>query len=71
MVIPPSFSATFSKGDTFHCFLFAYLEDEVFLKWGLLFKERICCDGRKKNPHEMISVKLTVASPESVPIHLG
>ena len=47
MGTPPSFSAMFSKGDNFHDFLFAYLEDKVFQKWGLLLKERICSDGSK------------------------
>ena len=46
-VTPPSFSAMFSKGDDFHDFLFAYLEDKDFPKWGLLVKERICSDGSK------------------------
>ena len=35
---PPSFSAIFSKGDNCHDFLFAYLEDEVFLKMGSTLK---------------------------------
>ena len=35
----PSFSAMFLKGDNFRDFLFAYLEDKVFPKWGLLLKE--------------------------------
>ena len=33
------FSAMFSKRDNFHDILFAFLEEEVFLKWGLLLKE--------------------------------
>ena len=36
---PPSFSAMFSKGDNSRDFLLAYLEEEVFPKWGLLLKE--------------------------------
>ena len=47
MGIPPSFFAMFSKGDNFRDFLFAYLEDEIFPKWGLLLKERLCSDGDK------------------------
>ena len=38
MGTPPSLSAMFSKGDNFGAFLFAYLENEVFPKWGLLLK---------------------------------
>ena len=38
MDTPPSFSTMFSKGDNFHDFLLAYLEDEVFPKWGLCLK---------------------------------
>ena len=38
---PSSFSTMFSKGDNFCDFLSAYLQDEIFLKWGLLLKERI------------------------------
>ena len=41
MGTPPSFSAMFSKGDNFFYFLFAYLEDKVFPKMGLLLKERL------------------------------
>ena len=44
---PQSFSTIFSKGDNFHNFLFAYLEDKVFQKWDLLLKERICSSGSK------------------------
>ena len=36
------FFAMFSKGGNFLDFLFAYLDDEVFSKWGLLLKKRIC-----------------------------
>ena len=39
MGIPTSISALFSKGDNYCDFLFAYLEDEVLSKWGLLLKE--------------------------------
>ena len=43
METPPSFSTIFfQKGDNFCDFLFAYQEDKVFPKWGLLFKEKIC-----------------------------
>ena len=45
-----SFSAMFSKRDNFRDFLFAYLEDKVFLKLGLFLKERICSDGSKFSP---------------------
>ena len=45
-----TFSAMFSKGINFRGFLFAYLEDEVFLVWGLLFQERICSDRSKFFP---------------------
>ena len=38
---PPSFSVTFSKGDNFGDFQFAYLEDKVFPRWGHLLNERI------------------------------
>ena len=37
----------FSKGDNFLKFLFTYQEDEVFQKWGLLIKERICSEESK------------------------
>ena len=51
----PSFYAMFSKGDNFRGFLFAYLEDKVFSKWGLLLKKRICSLGAnpffKSRPH--------------------
>ena len=47
MSTPPSFSAIYSKGDNFCDFLFAYLNDKVFSKWGLLLKERICSLGSK------------------------
>ena len=47
MGTPPSFFAMFSKGDNFRDFLFAYLEEEIFPKWGLLLKERLCSDGDK------------------------
>ena len=46
----PSFSAMFSKGYNFHYFLFAYLEDKVFPKWGLLLKKRICSKRSKFFP---------------------
>ena len=36
------FSATFTKGNSFGEFLFASLDQEAVLKWGLLLKERIC-----------------------------
>ena len=39
MGTPPSYSAMLSKGDNFCEFLFAYLEDEVFPKWGLLLRK--------------------------------
>ena len=42
--------AMFSKGDNFCDFLFAYLDDRVFPKRGLLLKERIWCDGSKFFP---------------------
>ena len=67
----PSFSVMFSKGDSFHNFLFVYMEDEVFLKQGILLKERICSDGSKffslrVDPNEMVGKKENdrVASPE-------
>ena len=43
-------STIYSKGDNFHDFLLAYLEDEVFPKWGLCLKERICSIGSKFFP---------------------
>ena len=68
----PPFSAKFSKGDNFYDF--AYLKDEVFPKWCLLLKERICSNGSKLF-HEMTSNHMggnnendRVASPESVPM---
>ena len=36
------FSAIFTKGDNFCDFLFATLDNEAPLKWGLLLEERIC-----------------------------
>ena len=65
-------TAMFSKGDNF---LYAYLKDEVFPKWGLLFKERICYVGiyslRKEFatmgeisfPYEMIPMKMIELLP--------
>ena len=50
MGTPPSFFPIFSKGDNFHDFLFAYLEDKVFPKRGLLIKERICSNGSRFFP---------------------
>ena len=47
---PPSHSAMLTKGDNFRDFLFAYLDDEVFPKWGLLLEERICSKGSKFFP---------------------
>ena len=44
------FSAMFSKGDSSRDFRFAYLENKVFQKWGLLLQERICSDGSKFFP---------------------
>ena len=41
------FFSMFSKGGNFRNFPFAYLEDEIDPKWGLLLKERICSDGSK------------------------
>ena len=38
MGTPPSSSSMFSKGDNFHDFLIAHVEDEVFPKWGLKSK---------------------------------
>ena len=46
----PTFFSMFTKGENSHDFLIAYLEDEVFSKWGLLLKERICSDGSKFLP---------------------
>ena len=43
-VCVPIFFAIFPKGDNFRDFLFAYLEDEMFLKTGSLLKEIICSD---------------------------
>ena len=43
----PLVPSCFQKGDNFHHFLFTYLEDKVFKKWGLLLKERICSLGSK------------------------
>ena len=70
----PSFAA---KGGSFLNFLFAYLEDKVFRKWGLLLKERICSKG-SKFCYELMPIYMggnnendTVASPESVPIYLN
>ena len=50
---PPSFSTMFSKGDNFCNFLSAFLEDEVFPKWGLLLKERI---GANSFPYKMTPI---------------
>ena len=71
MGTPPSFSATFSKGDKFRDFLFVYLEDEIFLKWGLLLKnllqwEQILNEMTPQFIWEAI-VKMTDASSENVP----
>ena len=53
MGTPPSFSAMFSNKDSFRDFLFAYLEDEDFPKWGLLFMERICSDIGGNNENDI------------------
>ena len=76
--IPPSFSSMFSKGDNFLDFLLAYLEDEVFPKWGLFLKERICSMGANSFSYEMTPIIMSgnnendrVALPESIPIHFN
>ena len=70
------FSSIFSKGDNFPDFLFAYLEDELFPKWGLLLKERIRLYGNKffsrVDPMRWeANENDRVTSPESVPMHLN
>ena len=59
-------------------FLFAYVEDVVFPKWGLLLKERICSSWSKffsvrVDPTEMGGKNENdrVASPESILIYLN
>ena len=66
------------EGDNFHDFLFAFLEDEVFPKWSLLLKERICLMGANSFLYERTPIYMggnndnhRLASPESVPIHLN
>ena len=73
----PCFSAMFSKGDHFRDSQFAYLEDEVFPKWGLFLKKRICSDGANSFLYEMTPIYMggnnendEVASPESVTVTL-
>ena len=51
----------FSKGNIFPNFLFAYLEDKVFPKWGLLLTNYFRWEAKENK---------RVASPESVPIPL-
>ena len=41
MSTPPYFPTIFTKGNNFHDFLFAYLDDLALPKWDLLLKERI------------------------------
>ena len=41
------FSMIFCKGDNFCDFLFAFLNTKLFLKRGLLKKERICSQGEQ------------------------
>ena len=65
MGTPPYCSAIFSKGDNFHDFLFAYPEDEVFPKWGLLLKEVMTPLYKGDNNEND-----RVAFPESVLSHL-
>ena len=68
----------FTKGNTCHDVLIATLDNEVLTKWGLLLKERICSQ-RSKFFHFRIDPCRqgrqnqvgTVASSESVPIHLN
>ena len=44
------FPPRFQRETIFCYFLFAYLEDEDFPKWGLLLKVRICSDQSKLFP---------------------
>ena len=41
-----------AKGNNFHDFLFASMDDKTLLKWGLLLKEQIC--PLRVNPAEKI-----------------
>ena len=57
--------------------MFAYMEDKVLPKRGLLLKERICSHGANSFLYEMTPIYMgdinendRVASPESIPIHL-
>ena len=46
MGTPSSFSAMFSKGDNFHDFLFAYMENENF-KMGSILKRKNTFQGEQ------------------------
>ena len=67
----------FNKGNNFSNFLIVSLIVLALLKWGLLFKERICSWRSKFFPVRVDPFKKggkketgRVASPESVSIHL-
>ena len=58
--------------------LFAYLEDEVFSKWGQVLWEEFASVGANSCPYKMTPFYMggnydndRVASPESVSIHLN
>ena len=76
---PPSFSVihVYSKGDNFHAFLFAYLEDEVFPTGVISGRKEFAPIGPNSFLFEMSPDEMrnkhenkTEAFPESVPIHL-
>ena len=55
----PSFFVMFSKRDNFRDFLFAYLQDELFPKYGLHLKVRIAAVG-VDSPQSFVLVELSI-----------
>ena len=73
--IQPSFYAMFSKGDNFCDFLFAFLEVEVFPKWGLLLRKEFAPIGANNFLYKMTPIYMgynnendRVDAPESIPM---
>ena len=74
----PCFTVTFSEGDNFCDFLFAFLDKEALPEWGQILKKTICSQGSKLIPLRLDfhnekggrNVNGGVLSPESVSIHL-
>ena len=80
MSTPPSFSAWLPKGDNIRAFLFAYLENEVLLKRGLLLKKEFASKeansflseltpyemgGKMKMKKELLPLKIYPLTPHT------